>query len=71
MGPLVPDAISAGRIIAIARRLDPDRAGDLAQALVDGGINVLEVTMDSPDPARAIRKAAFRLTVGAGTVMSR
>jgi 2-dehydro-3-deoxyphosphogluconate aldolase / (4S)-4-hydroxy-2-oxoglutarate aldolase len=71
MGPLVPDAIPAGRIIAIARRLDPDRAGDLAQALVEGGINVLEVTMDSPDPARAMRNAAFRLTVGAGTVMSR
>ena len=71
MGPLVPDAISGGRIIAIARRLDPDRAGDLAEALVAGGINVIEVTMDSPDPARAMRKAAFRLTVGAGTVMSR
>jgi 2-dehydro-3-deoxyphosphogluconate aldolase/(4S)-4-hydroxy-2-oxoglutarate aldolase len=69
--PLVPDAISEGRIVAIARRLDPDRAGDLARALVAGGINVLEVTMDSPDPGRAIRNAVFELTVGAGTVMNR
>ena len=71
MAPPVPDVIADGRIIAIARHLDPDRAGDLARALAAGGINVLEVTMDSPDPARAIRNAAFMLTVGAGTVMNR
>lgn len=71
MAPSVPDAITRGRIIAIARHLDPDRAGDLARALAAGGINVLEVTMDSPDPGRAIRNAAFMLTVGAGTVMNR
>jgi hypothetical protein len=34
--PLVPDAISGGRIVAVARQLDPDRAGDLARALVAG-----------------------------------
>jgi len=71
MAPPVPDVIAVGRIIAIARHLDPDRAGDLAQALAAGGVDVLEVTMDSPDPARAIRNAAFALTVGAGTVMNR
>jgi 2-dehydro-3-deoxyphosphogluconate aldolase / (4S)-4-hydroxy-2-oxoglutarate aldolase len=71
MAPPVPDVIAEGRIIAIARHLDPDRAGDLARALAAGGINVLEVTMDSPDPARAIRNAAFMVTVGAGTVMDR
>jgi 2-dehydro-3-deoxyphosphogluconate aldolase/(4S)-4-hydroxy-2-oxoglutarate aldolase len=71
MAPLVPDVLAEGRIIAIARHLDPDRAGDLARALAAGGINVLEVTMDSPNPALAIRNAAFALTVGAGTVMSR
>jgi 2-dehydro-3-deoxyphosphogluconate aldolase/(4S)-4-hydroxy-2-oxoglutarate aldolase len=71
MAPPVPDVIAEGRIIAIARHLDPDRAGDLARALAAGGINVLEVTMDSPDPARAIRNAAFMMTVGAGTVMDR
>jgi 2-dehydro-3-deoxyphosphogluconate aldolase/(4S)-4-hydroxy-2-oxoglutarate aldolase len=71
MAPLVPDGITGGRIIAIARHLVPDRAGDLARALAAGGVDVLEVTMDSPDPGRAIRNAAFALTVGAGTVMNR
>ena len=71
MAPPLPDPISQGRIVAIARHLDPDRAGDLARALAAGGIEVLEVTMDSPDPPRAIRSAASVLSVGAGTVMNR
>jgi 2-dehydro-3-deoxyphosphogluconate aldolase/(4S)-4-hydroxy-2-oxoglutarate aldolase len=62
--------ITEDRVIAIARRLDPGHAGALAKALVAGGIHVLEITMDSPDPATAITRAADHLTVGAGTVMT-
>ena len=69
MTPSLPTSISHGRIIAIARNLDPDRAGPLAQALAAGGVNVLEVTMDSPDPHEAMVAAARILTVGAGTVL--
>jgi 2-dehydro-3-deoxyphosphogluconate aldolase/(4S)-4-hydroxy-2-oxoglutarate aldolase len=70
MRPRLPKPILEGRIIAIARHLHPDRAGPLAEALAKGGIQVLEVTMDSPDPATAIANAAGTLTVGAGTVMN-
>ena len=69
MATSLPTSISQGRIIAIARNLDPDRAGPLAQALAAGGVKVLEVTMDSPDPHQAMVAAAEILTVGAGTVI--
>lgn len=61
--PLVP-------VIAIK---DPDDAVPLCQALVDGGIRVLEITLRTEHGVRAIeqvRKAIPEAWVGAGTVTS-
>ncbi|MCG2580798.1 MAG: bifunctional 4-hydroxy-2-oxoglutarate aldolase/2-dehydro-3-deoxy-phosphogluconate aldolase [Marinobacter sp.] len=61
--PLIP-------VIAIN---DPDDAVPLCQALVDGGINVLEITLRTEHGVKAIeqvRKAIPDAWVGAGTVTS-
>lgn len=51
---------------------DASVAGDLARALVDGGVRVFEVLMRTPAAADAIRamvKAAPEARVGAGTLL--
>jgi 2-dehydro-3-deoxyphosphogluconate aldolase/(4S)-4-hydroxy-2-oxoglutarate aldolase len=70
----VPEAILDGRVIAIARGLDPSRMVDIAGALIDGGVGAFEVTLNSRsalDAIAAVRAAvpAGRLLVGAGTVL--
>jgi 2-dehydro-3-deoxyphosphogluconate aldolase/(4S)-4-hydroxy-2-oxoglutarate aldolase len=53
------------------RGLETDRCIDIAAAMADSGLAVVEVTMDSPDAARTIAALVSRgHTVGAGTVMS-
>ena len=42
------------RLIAILRGLDPDRAVETAEALVDAGIAWIEVPLNSPEPLRSI-----------------
>lgn len=59
------------RIIAVLR-LDSDRdATDICEALIEGGITVLEVTMTTPGALKIIERLAARqdLLVGAGTVL--
>ena len=62
-GPVIP-------VIVINR---PEDAVPLAQALVDGGVRVLEITLRTPVALRcmeAIAKAVPEAIVGAGTVRS-
>jgi len=69
------------KIVAIARRAAPDKSLDMAQALYDGGIRLIEVTFDQADPdclsvtPRMIECIAARfdgrMAVGAGTVLTR
>jgi 2-dehydro-3-deoxyphosphogluconate aldolase/(4S)-4-hydroxy-2-oxoglutarate aldolase len=67
----LPAAIVDGQVVAIARKVDPARLPLVAEALVAGGLGVLEVTLDSPGALHAIeRLTATGLTVGAGTVLS-
>jgi 2-dehydro-3-deoxyphosphogluconate aldolase / (4S)-4-hydroxy-2-oxoglutarate aldolase len=69
----IPDAISEGRVIAIARNQDPAGLPQIAEAVREGGIRVLEVTLGSRDAFGAIEALASRtdgLLVGAGTVLS-
>lgn len=62
-----------GGIVAIVRSPDPSRLVDVAHALADGGVTVLEVTFTVPDALdviRAVRKSlGNRVLVGAGTVL--
>jgi 2-dehydro-3-deoxyphosphogluconate aldolase/(4S)-4-hydroxy-2-oxoglutarate aldolase len=72
----VPEAILGGRVVAIARGLDPSRMVEIAGALIDGGVGAFEVTLNSRsanDAIAAVRAAvpAGRLLVGAGTVLDR
>ncbi|HTR31111.1 MAG TPA: bifunctional 4-hydroxy-2-oxoglutarate aldolase/2-dehydro-3-deoxy-phosphogluconate aldolase [Puia sp.] len=60
------------KIVAILRGCEPERVPDIADALVNGGVRLLEVTLNSRDAFEVIRKLADtmsdRLLVGAGTV---
>ncbi|HET7727642.1 MAG TPA: bifunctional 4-hydroxy-2-oxoglutarate aldolase/2-dehydro-3-deoxy-phosphogluconate aldolase [Candidatus Limnocylindrales bacterium] len=72
--PPLPDAVTGPRVIAIARRLDPDSLARIADGLLGGGVRAFEVTLDSAGAVEAIaaltdRFADSDLVVGAGTVL--
>lgn len=60
-------------VIAVIRRVPADKADQVAQALVDGGVTALEVTVDSPGAFETIQRLSVNLKnkaiVGAGTVI--
>ena len=68
------DQLSRCPLIAILRGITPDEAVPIGRALIDAGLGVIEVPLNSPDPfetigimARAFGREAI---IGAGTVMS-
>src|SRR2546426_1762387 len=66
------DQLLASRVIAIVRTHSKDEIVPLARAIVQGGIDVLEVALTSPGAIAAIRQIALEVkgaTVGAGTVL--
>jgi 2-dehydro-3-deoxyphosphogluconate aldolase/(4S)-4-hydroxy-2-oxoglutarate aldolase len=74
--PAIPTAIREGRAIAILRGVDPQITGPIVDALVEGGITAVEVTLNSKDPFATIAELRRRtdgtsLLIGAGTVMDR
>jgi len=60
-------------LIAIIRGVTPDDAEATADAIFEGGIRIIEVPLNSPDPLRSIERIAGkygdRALVGAGTVL--
>ena len=60
-------------LIAILRGVTPDEAEAIGDALVEGGIRIIEVPLNSPDPLDSIARLSARLEdramVGAGTVL--
>jgi len=66
-------ALAGHRIVPVVVLDDPDRAVELARALVAGGIGCAEVTLRTPAGLDAIRAMAEvpDFTVGAGTVIDR
>ena len=62
------------KLIAILRGLEPEDALEVAGALVEEGIEIIEVPLNSPDPYDSIRLIAEafgeRALIGAGTVLS-
>lgn len=76
----VKNLIFQEKLIVIFRRVPADKVGKLAQALVRGGIKLLEVTFDqqAEDPAADYKNALSeirasvgdQLTLGAGTVLT-
>ena len=61
-------------LIAIVRGVTPDQAEAIGDAVYEGGIRIIEVPLNSPDPLNSIERLARhfgdRALVGAGTVIS-
>ena len=61
-------------IVAILRGLRPDEAVAIGETLVEAGISILEVPLNSPEPVASIGRMAEalkgRAIVGAGTVLT-
>ena len=60
-------------LVAIIRGVTPGEAEAIGRALYDGGIRIIEVPLNSPEPFESIRNIAAALgedaLVGAGTVL--
>lgn len=65
--------ITDNKLIAILRGAHPADVVRIATALYEGGIRLLEITMNSEDPLKAIEQVADKLgddmIIGAGTVL--
>jgi len=70
----VEQAMAECPVVAIIRGVKPDEVLEIAEALHQGGVRVVEVPLNSPDPlesiARLVREWGDRLACGAGTVLS-
>jgi 2-dehydro-3-deoxyphosphogalactonate aldolase len=60
-------------LVAIIRGVTPDEAEAIGQAIIDAGIRIIEVPLNSPDPLKSIERLSARLgdraLIGAGTVL--
>jgi len=65
--------LSACPLVAILRGVRPDEVDAVGDALVDAGLRIIEVPLNSPDPFDSIARLARRfdagVLIGAGTVM--
>lgn len=70
----VPWPVLKRSLVAILRGIRPDEAADTISALVDAGIEAIEIPLNSPDPFRsieiAVKAAPQGHLIGAGTVLS-
>lgn len=67
-------ALAACPLVAILRGVTPDEAIDVGEALVEAGLRIIEVPLNSPAPFTSIARLADRLgqraIIGAGTVLT-
>ena len=68
------ERLAASPVIAILRGITPAEAVDVGLALVDAGVSIIEVPLNSPHPMHSIEALARRIggeaLIGAGTVMT-
>lgn len=74
MHPLFDKYFSACPLVAILRGVTPDEAEGVGEALIEAGIRIIEVPLNSPEPLKSIERLANRMgdraLVGAGTVLN-
>lgn len=67
--------IEQNGVVAVVRKIDPTVVMEVTEAIIEGGIKVLEVTVDSEDSFNTIRglkeKYKTSILVGAGTVLDK
>ncbi|MGI9500084.1 MAG: 2-dehydro-3-deoxy-6-phosphogalactonate aldolase [Geminicoccaceae bacterium] len=67
------DALDRLPLVAILRGLQPARAIEVGEMLVDAGFRIIEVPLNSPQPLQSIERLANvlggRAIIGAGTVL--
>ena len=66
----VMDLISEEKIYPIVRHNDAQKAVDIAHALIEGGIKVLEITIENPSLYSAISEVSKDATVCAGGIIT-
>lgn len=70
---MLRDALSRMPIIAVLRGITPVEAVPVGEALVNAGVTIMEVPLNSPEPFASIKAQAERYSsdaiVGAGTVL--
>jgi 2-dehydro-3-deoxyphosphogalactonate aldolase len=68
------DRLARSPLVAIIRGVTPDEVEAIGEAILAGGIEIIEVPLNSPEPLQSIRRLAGRLAgralVGAGTVLN-
>lgn len=61
-------------LVAILRGITPDESESIVEPLIDAGIDMIEVPLNSPDPfdsiERIVKKFGGQARIGAGTVIS-
>lgn len=65
--------ILKNKIVAIIRGADPADVLKIAEALQQGGVNILEITLNSPNALHGIKELSTKMQdmlIGAGTVLS-
>jgi 2-dehydro-3-deoxyphosphogalactonate aldolase len=69
----IPRLLTACPLVAILRGIRPDEAEAIGDVLVEAGLRIIEVPLNSPDPfasiARLAQRFGARALIGAGTVM--
>ena len=73
-GLTLQECLSSIPLIAVLRGIEPDEVFGVGEALIEAGIKIIEVTINSPKPLESIRILANAFgeqsLIGAGTVVT-
>jgi 2-dehydro-3-deoxyphosphogluconate aldolase/(4S)-4-hydroxy-2-oxoglutarate aldolase len=62
--------LSEDKLYPIIRQKDPSKAEDIANALIDGGVRILEINVENNSSYEVIKKVSERATVCAGSIIT-
>jgi 2-dehydro-3-deoxyphosphogalactonate aldolase len=71
---LFHDRLAACPLVAVLRGITPDEVEAVGDVLIEAGMTIIEIPLNSPDPctsiARLARRHGTRALIGAGTVLT-